>query len=179
MRHIHSFVMAVGIGRLMTVALLTTCALGCSSSDTPVSSCTAGDKLACSCATGGSGYRICEAISTWGACDCSATLPSSTDAATIDGVQDTSQNAIDGVPVATSGLDGATVDVQTVAVQLDGPTSPVPLYSPCTTDGECDSGFCFLYNNGNRRCTKTCVTSAECPAPSSGCNAKGVCKDPS
>jgi len=179
MRHTILPVRVIGLGRLMITALLTTCFPGCSSSDTPVSSCSPGDKLACSCTAGGSGYRICEASSGWGQCDCSATLSTPGDAATIDGPPDVSENAIDGAPSTAPGFDGAILDVQAVGFQIDGPVSLAPLYSPCTTDGECDSGFCFLYNNGNRRCTKTCVTSTECPAPSTGCNAKGVCKDPS
>jgi hypothetical protein len=65
------------------------------------------------------------------------------------------------------------------ALQIDGPRSLLPLYSPCMVDGECGSGFCFSYNDGKRLCTKTCTASAECPAPSTGCNAKGVCKNPS
>jgi hypothetical protein len=177
MRQTSLFGRVIGFGRLLAVALLTTSFSGCSSSNAPTSSCSPGARLACSCAAGGSGYRLCETSSQWGQCDCSATAPATSDAAAV--VPDAAENAIDGAPAAALGFDGAFVDVETVGIPIDGPASLVPLYSPCATDGECDSGFCFLYNNGNRRCTKICVTSAECPAPSTGCNAKGVCKDPS
>jgi hypothetical protein len=50
------------------------------------------------------------------------------------------------------------------------------LYTPCEIDADCDSGLCFPFNSRGPHCTLACDDGTECPAPSSGCNDKGVCK---
>lgn len=145
--------------------------LGCSSSKKDAT-CSVGDRLACTCAGGGSGFRTCTTAGSYGACDCSATQP--------DGGQ--------AEPAATPPVDAeseAACDVEAtrapdalVGISVDSAGSLLALYAPCTVDSDCESSFCYLYNDGRRQCTKTCTSSAECPAPSSGCNARGVCKNP-
>ncbi len=151
---------------LFCFALPLTLVASCSSSSEDASTCATGEKLACSCAGGGSGFRVCQG-GVYGACDCQATL---VDAGTGD--VSIALDAIQGPVDANADQGSPDGD----ALLSDAPTL-LPLYSACTADGQCDSGFCFLYNNGKQACTKTCTTSADCPAPSTGCNAKGVCKD--
>lgn len=71
------------------------------------------------------------------------------------------------------GDDGGQVDASTV----DG-SGTLPLYEVCTDSSECESNLCFMYGNGERRCTKTCDTPADCPDPSPGCSGMGVCQRP-
>ena len=153
------------------LALMLALGLGCSSSGGDKLTCAAGERLACSCTAGGSGFRICDLSGAYGSCDCQATLPdagtpdapASPDVPTDVEFQGDANSA--GSPDGSAAGDGDTATL-------------LPLYSPCLGDPECGSGFCFLYNDGKRLCTKTCASSAECPAPSTGCNAKGVCKNP-
>lgn len=37
---------------------------------------------------------------------------------------------------------------------------------------------CFEYGEGGTFCSHTCTVDADCPAPSRGCNNKGICKRP-
>ena len=57
-------------------------------------------------------------------------------------------------------------------------TGTIGFLEPCTTNEECMTGLCYRYNMATvgLRCTKTCTGPADCPAPSSGCNNMGVCK---
>jgi hypothetical protein len=52
----------------------------------------------------------------------------------------------------------------------------LPLYVPCEDDAECESGLCYPFNAFGPHCTQPCEDANDCPAPSSGCNGKGVCK---
>jgi hypothetical protein len=50
---------------------------------------------------------------------------------------------------------------------------------PCSDAVPCADGqdlVCFQYNRRGSVCTTECTTDADCPAPSRGCNNKGVCK---
>jgi hypothetical protein len=47
----------------------------------------------------------------------------------------------------------------------------------CVGDEDCQSGLCFEYGEKGPHCTVPCPAAPDtCPAPSSGCNNKGVCK---
>ncbi len=50
------------------------------------------------------------------------------------------------------------------------------LYATCEEDADCDSGLCYGFNARGPHCTRTCDDADDCPAPSPGCNGKGVCK---
>ncbi len=74
----------------------------------------------------------------------------------------------------------------TTPVGNDGGTSTVTgsigFLEPCTANAECMTGLCYRYNMATvgMRCSKTCTmatAAADCPAPSSGCNNMGVCKN--
>lgn len=136
-----------------------------SSTNTPAG-CTAGERLACNCENGGSGIRSCDAAGAYGLCDCSAT----TDAGSTQ--PDPVRDAGSSIEPPDSGTvpQDTTPDASTPAL--------LALYAPCQADTECASNFCYLYNDGAHLCTKTCVSSADCPAPSLGCNTRNVCKDP-
>lgn len=70
-------------------------------------------------------------------------------------------------------------------VTTDGGSSTVTgtlgFLEPCTENAQCMSNLCYRYNMANvgMRCSKTCTpatAATDCPAPSSGCNGMGVCK---
>jgi hypothetical protein len=47
----------------------------------------------------------------------------------------------------------------------------------CTMDTDCQDGLvCFNFSAKGMLCTKKCMSAADCPAPSSGCNGMGYCK---
>jgi hypothetical protein len=56
--------------------------------------------------------------------------------------------------------------------------SKLALFEPCTDASQCESGVCFEYGDTRKLCAKTCTGTSDCPAPSTGCNGKGVCKPP-
>lgn len=65
--------------------------------------------------------------------------------------------------------------------QVDaGPGGDIVFMATCDVDDDqCVSGeFCFAYGEGGSLCTHECETADDCPAPSSGCNRKGICKKP-
>ncbi len=110
--------------------------------------CYAGDFIACSCAGGGLGYQACVAAD-----------------------ERYGPCVCDGT---TPGLDGsfeaATADA--------GPTEKLPFMSQCTNDEQCESGNCHTFSQQGTFCTKSCEETSDCPAPSSGCNNRGICKAP-
>ena len=57
-------------------------------------------------------------------------------------------------------------------------TSTLGFLEPCTENAQCTTNLCYRYNMANvgMRCSKTCSSAADCPAPSTGCNGMGVCK---
>ena len=54
----------------------------------------------------------------------------------------------------------------------------LPFMAECTSDDQCETGLCFLYNMGGQLCTHACTVDADCEAPSPGCNGMGICKRP-
>ncbi len=48
--------------------------------------------------------------------------------------------------------------------------------APCWDNAQCQSGLCFDYAVKGQFCSLRCSTSADCPAPSLGCNGMGVCR---
>lgn len=111
--------------------------------------CYEGDFSACSCAGAALGYRACVAADqSYGPCICDGTTP-----------------GLDGSFEASSDANSA-------------PTSKLPFMSKCTTNDECESGNCHLFSQQGSFCTKSCKDTADCPAPSSGCNQRGICKAP-
>jgi len=115
--------------------------------DTPL--CYEGDWKACRCEDGRSGYAPCDAEDpSFGVCACDAT----------PGLPDD--------PSAGSGGGGG----------QGGGDDLLPLYVACAEDAECESALCFGFNAKGPRCTLSCEVASDCPAPSSGCNQKGVCK---
>lgn len=46
----------------------------------------------------------------------------------------------------------------------------------CATNDQCADGVCFSFNKKGARCTHSCTTALDCPAPSAGCGNQGVCK---
>lgn len=52
------------------------------------------------------------------------------------------------------------------------------LYSACSAGSSCQSGLCYSYGQAGSLCSQYCRNDADCPAPSSGCNNRGVCKRP-
>jgi hypothetical protein len=64
-----------------------------------------------------------------------------------------------------------------------GDGGPAGFVQPCQFAdggmGNCDTGLtCFNFPNRGHYCTHACSTSADCAAPSPGCNGMGVCKAP-
>jgi hypothetical protein len=111
--------------------------------------CYAGDFAACSCGAGKLGYQSCVAADEkYGPCVCDGTTP---------------------------GLDGSFEDVG----DAGAPTgAKLPFMSKCITNEECESGNCHLFTQQGSFCTHGCKELTDCPAPSSGCNTRGICKAP-
>jgi hypothetical protein len=50
---------------------------------------------------------------------------------------------------------------------------------PCNTTADCEEGTtCQSYKQYGLRCTKSCETGADCPAPSKGCSKQHRCSMP-
>ena len=72
----------------------------------------------------------------------------------------------------------------TVAPQSDAASGPLctgAVYDTCTTNDQCSSQNCHLYNaNGLQICTQACSATVPCPNDASGaavaCNMMGNCK---
>jgi hypothetical protein len=54
----------------------------------------------------------------------------------------------------------------------------LPFLSGCSTNAQCASGLCFVYNAKGPHCTIPCSTDSDCPVPSTGCSNNKVCKVP-
>ena len=54
----------------------------------------------------------------------------------------------------------------------------LPFMSRCAANEECESDDCHLFSMQGSFCTKTCAVVTDCPAPSTGCNNRGICKAP-
>jgi hypothetical protein len=54
----------------------------------------------------------------------------------------------------------------------------LPFMSPCAQNSDCESMLCFHFNTKGSHCTKPCMVDTDCPPPSPGCSAMGVCKAP-
>lgn len=135
-------------GAAAAVAVTTLAVLTAAGCESETRACYAGDVLACSCDGGAGGFARCGAEATFGACDCSAGVPG----------------------VDASGLD-AGGDAEAAPPKL-------ALYAPCAEDPQCESGLCYAFNAKGPRCSKACSGADDCPAPSPGCNGKGICKAP-
>lgn len=142
--------MRAGIGATAIALLIVTGACG---EDRPP--CYRGDYVGCSCGNGRSGYQACrDAEDGYAACVCDGRTP---------------------------GIDASVGDASAADASVDAPidTGKRPLFAPCTTNDECESGLCFELGMGQRICTKPCTAATaatDCPAPSPGCNNKGVCR---
>lgn len=115
--------------------------------------CYRGDFIGCTCDGGRHGYQACrDAEDGYAACVCDGTTP---------------------------GLDASIADASQSEAEASADAGKLSLFSPCTTNEECDSGLCFEFGMGQRICTKPCTAATaatDCPAPSPGCNNKGVCR---
>jgi hypothetical protein len=122
--------------------------------------CAPGDYVICSCPRPVKGFARCmPSGEDYSPCDCSGAAPGglgALDAAPEDSAADA---APDGEPAVDAG-------------------SKLPFMSPCAKDEECETGLCFVFNAKGPRCSKTCQTDADCPAPSPGCNLQKICKSP-
>jgi hypothetical protein len=75
---------------------------------------------------------------------------------------------------ACGGDDGDDVEIPDVAVAYMEVCNP-DLEPSCTAP----DGVCYEFGDrGAYVCTQACATADDCPAPSAGCNNKGVCKPP-
>lgn len=118
--------------------------------DRPV--CHAGEYAACACADGAVGYAVCqERVASYGSCVCDGKTP--------------------GLDASTSTDPDASADARPIEAKR-------ALLEDCATNDQCASGLCFAYGQGYSLCSKPCSVDADCPAPSSGCNGKKVCKGP-
>lgn len=112
--------------------------------------CYRGDFVGCNCRDGSYGYSACrEAEDGYGICVCDGTIP---------------------------GLDGGRKEASVVEASVD--SAKLALFAPCTDAAQCESGLCFEYGDARSLCTTSCSGPTDCPAPSTGCNGKGVCKPP-
>lgn len=114
--------------------------------------CYRGDFTGCNCTDGAYGYSACrDAEDGYGTCVCDGAIPG-LDAGPRDATRDAARDATEAAKLA--------------------------LFAACADAAQCESGVCFAYGDGRSLCSKTCTGAADCPAPSSGCNGKGVCKPP-
>lgn len=68
--------------------------------------------------------------------------------------------------------------VGTADATVDARDAGAGFLATCTTNEECETGLCHLFNAKGRLCTKPCASPQDCPLPSTGCNNQGVCKAP-
>ncbi len=114
-------------------------------------SCYAGDWRACTCSGGALGYQGCIADrEEFGECVCDGRTP---------------------------GLDGS-FEANDAGADVATPSGKLPFMSKCSTNDECESGNCHTFSQQGSFCTKGCTDTIDCPAPSSGCNRRGICKAP-
>jgi len=111
--------------------------------------CYAGDFVGCTCSNGKTGYQSClPDEERYAACVCDGTTP---------------------------GLDGSFEDADADVVDAN---TKLPFMSRCTKNEDCEANDCHLFSQQGSFCTKTCKTTEDCPAPSTGCNNRGICKAP-
>jgi hypothetical protein len=89
---------------------------------------------------------------------------------------------------ACSGDDGSPPPIDSPAIDADpnmpdapavcGTGGSVGYLEACPNGDECgDTCICNVFHPDNPRCTKTCATNADCPAPSPGCLLPdGICR---
>jgi hypothetical protein len=61
---------------------------------------------------------------------------------------------------------------------LDAGAGQLPFMAECASNEQCQTGNCYPFGMKGPHCTKPCTSAADCPAPSPGCNNKGLCKAP-
>jgi len=149
---------------LTVVAALLGAVTACTGSSS--GSCYPGDKTACACAAGAQGFRTCGADGTPGACACpmgtGGGSGGTTTSASSTTTTSSSTSASTGAASSSGGADGGLL----------------PFLAACTQNAQCTTGLCFDFPAKGDFCTKPCTSPADCPAPSPGCNGKGVCKAP-
>ena len=111
--------------------------------------CYEGDFLGCTCPNGQLGYKSCSSEERYSVCTCDGTTP---------------------------GLDASFEE--DADADAPGVSSKLPFMSTCTTNEECESGNCHLFSMQGSFCTQSCKVITDCPAPSTGCNNRGICKAP-
>jgi len=120
--------------------------------------CHSGDQQACTCSDGSHGSASC-VNGAFAACQCAGS----------DG---------GGGNDASSTTDGATMDAhEGGAAKTD---AGFGMYmGPCNTTSDCPmGGVCFTFPTKGSFCTHSCMTNADCQAPSPKCTPRGVCAVP-
>jgi hypothetical protein len=141
-------VLAVSFGAVLAAAIVG----ACKSNDNPAS-CNAGDRVVCSCPSGGTGLKAC-VNGAFGACECA---PSPVDSG--------------GGSSGGGGGDGGKPNTADAGFGQ--------YLGACNTTADCpDGGECFPFGTKGNTCTHTCVASSECEPPSPKCNPRGVCAPP-
>lgn len=52
------------------------------------------------------------------------------------------------------------------------------LFSPCTTNEDCQSNFCRTFMHAGDVCTRNCTTAADCGNTGGTCNMRNICRPP-
>lgn len=115
--------------------------------------CYGSDYLGCSCPDGGWGYAKCSPLGDFvtAICVCDGTTP-----------------GLDAGPIEAGGTDAAAE--ASCADAGDG-----GYFAPCATNDDCASCLCEKFGDAGR-CTKSCASLADCPAPADACTSRGVCR---
>jgi hypothetical protein len=73
---------------------------------------------------------------------------------------------------------GSGIDADTACAASD----PTPYMCPCQLEDDtcaaASGDLCWDFRAKGAHCTHACEVDGDCPAPSAGCNDKGVCKAP-
>ncbi|MBX3203429.1 MAG: hypothetical protein KF764_00110 [Labilithrix sp.] len=126
--------------------------------------CYAGDFVACSCADGGAGYAACSARGDYASSACVCDGTPGVDAAARG-------SAVDAAPTRDAASDAS-------ACAADAEAGSKKLFEPCTTSDECEDCACEAFGARGQLCTRSCTSLDDCPAPSSACTNRGVCRPP-
>lgn len=59
-----------------------------------------------------------------------------------------------------------------------GDCDPEACAPNCTINGYSHLDYCYDYKSRGLYCTHACTMSSQCPLPSGGCNAMGICRAP-
>ena len=145
---------------LVVVAALLAVAGGCEEQS---KTCYPGDYLGCTCAGGANGYALCSPSGDFASstCVCNGTTPG-IDGGTRDAAADARADAADA---------GACVP------DAGGDAGLKKYFEPCTTSAECETCVCENFG-GSLKCTTTCTSVDQCPAPADACTNRGVCRPP-